>query len=288
MDETRWHEWIDDRVTRTGPIERTHVQPWSTVLRVPTADGPVWFKASHGYEAAVTELVSARAPEVVPPPLAADTGNGWLLMADGGETLRVVSARERSLDRWFDVLDRYARLQLATAGDVDALINAGVPDRRTATLPAAYDELLDTIGAEPRFRAATGQVAELCDVLDASGIPDLIQHDDLHDAQVFVRAGRHLVLDWGDACVSHPFLTMAVTLEGVLAWGLDDVENAVDTTPFRDAYLRPYAERFDGDLEVVCAAAVRLGWVCRAINGHVPGDDGPTRTRLRMFLDGRP
>ena len=34
--------------------------------------------------------------------------------------------------------------------------------------------------------------------------------------------------------------------------------------------------------------ALRLGWVCRAINGHVPGDDGATRTRLKMFLDGRP
>ncbi len=34
--------------------------------------------------------------------------------------------------------------------------------------------------------------------------------------------------------------------------------------------------------------ALRLGWVCRAINGDVPGDtDGPN-VRLRMFLDGHP
>jgi len=34
--------------------------------------------------------------------------------------------------------------------------------------------------------------------------------------------------------------------------------------------------------------ALRLGWVCRAVNGHVPGDEERTFTRLRMFLDGRP
>jgi hypothetical protein len=33
--------------------------------------------------------------------------------------------------------------------------------------------------------------------------------------------------------------------------------------------------------------ALRLGWVCRAVNAHTLGaDPGLTRTRLRMFLDG--
>jgi hypothetical protein len=34
--------------------------------------------------------------------------------------------------------------------------------------------------------------------------------------------------------------------------------------------------------------ALRLGWVCRAVHGHVPGQDQQTVTRLRMFLDGHP
>jgi hypothetical protein len=33
---------------------------------------------------------------------------------------------------------------------------------------------------------------------------------------------------------------------------------------------------------------MRLGWACRAVNGHVPGDERGTVTRLRMFLDGTP
>jgi hypothetical protein len=305
MDEQRWrdpdwlarvHEWIsdclDDRgITRGGAIEQPHVQPWSTVLRIPTQAGIMWFKANADplrHEAALVERLAERRPDLVPPLLAADTTAGWLLMADAGEPLRTVVARERSLDRWREVLPRYAALQRDLAAEVDDLLALGVPDLRLATLPKAYDRLLDEIGAERRFRAAAPLVADLCDELARFGIPESLQHDDLHDAQIFVRGGRGRVLDWGDACVSHPFFTLSVTLEGVLAWGLDDVENSVDTSPFRDAYLAPYAERRSADLVAATRPALRLGWVCRAINGHVAGDDGPTRTRLRMFLDGRP
>lgn len=290
------YDWIDRRLdelglARSGEPEQPHVYPWSTVLRVPTEQGNVWFKANAEplrHEATLVERIAARRPDVVPPLLAADTAAGWMLMADAGETLRTVTQRERSLDRWYDVLPRYAGVQLDLADDVDAMLALGVPDMRLATLPKAYERLVDEIGAERRFRDALPMVAELCDELAAYGLPELIQHDDLHDAQVFVRDGRHLVLDWGDACVSHPFFTLSVTLEGGLAWGLDDIENSVDTAPFRDAYLRPYAERFDGDLVDASRVALRLGWACRAINGHVPGEDERTRTRLRMFLDGRP
>ncbi len=78
-------------------------------------------------------------------------------------------------------------------------------------------------------------------------------------------------MDWGDACISHPFFTLSVTLEGVLAWGLDDEEDSEDTAPYRDAYLKPFAERYDGDLVAAATLATRLGWACRAVNGHVPG-----------------
>ena len=39
------HEWVRSHVAVTGAIEQPHVQWWSTVLRAPTSDAPVWFKA---------------------------------------------------------------------------------------------------------------------------------------------------------------------------------------------------------------------------------------------------
>ena len=305
MDDNRWRDpawlaqaraWIDGRLEErgiavTGAIEQPHVYPWSTVLRIPTTAGDLWFKAndeSLRHEAALVERISTRRADLVPPLLAADTTSGWMLMADAGESLRTVIPRERSLDRWLDVLARYASLQLDLAQDVDDLLAMGVPDMRLATLPKGYERLMQETDAPQRFRDAAPMVADLCAELAAYGLPELLQHDDLHDGQVFVRDGHHRVLDWGDACVSHPFFTLSVTLEGVLAWGLDDVANSVDTAPFRDAYLAPFAERFDGDLAAATTTALRLGWAARAVNGHVPGDNEHTFTRLRMFLDGEP
>jgi hypothetical protein len=86
--------------------------------------------------------------------------------------------------------------------------------------------------------------------------------------------------------ISHPFFTMSVTLEGVVAWGLDDVENSVDIGPLVDRYLR----RYDPDrpeLRQAVPLALRLGWVCRATNQTLVEDQESTRARLRMFLDGR-
>ncbi len=130
----------------------------------------------------------------------------------------------------------------------------------------------------------------MCDELAGYGLPETIQHDDFHDGQEFVRDDRYLLLDWGDACVSHPFFTLSVTLEGALAWGLDDIQGSVDVEPFRDAYLEPFTRLAEGaDLNAACVTALRLGWVCRAVNCHFSGSEATrTHERLRMFLDGRP
>jgi hypothetical protein len=293
------HAWIEARLaelglTRTGDIAQPHVEVWSTVLRVPTSAGTVWFKANHGpleHEAALVSLLAKRVPDLVDPLLAADLGRGWMLMADAGARLREVVVAERSLDRWHHALDHVARISLALEGDVDALLAMGVPDLRLAVLPERYAALVGATGAEPRFRAAVTTVAGLADRLATYGIRESIEHDDLHDGQVFVRDGRHRVMDWGDACVSHPFFVLSVALEGQLAWGLDDVEGSLDTSPFRDTFLAPYAAAYPhlapADLVEAVSVATRLGWAARAVNGHVPEDPGRTQQRLQMFLDGR-
>lgn len=42
------------------------------------------------------------------------------------------------------------------------------------------------------------------------GVPPTLQHDDLHDANVFVSGNRHRFFDWGDASVAHPFISLRV------------------------------------------------------------------------------
>ena len=195
------HEWIGSRIEPSAPIEQVHVRPWSTVLLVPTADGDLFFKANApamAHEARFLSALVPLAPDLLPTLVAADGVRGWLLLRDAGSRLR--DHPEPAV--WAAVLPRYADLQRAAAPLADALVAAGVPDRRLATLPDLYE----TLGGN---RAV---VDELCGELAALGLPETVDHDDLHDNQVFVRDGLARILDWGDACVGHPLATLSVTI----------------------------------------------------------------------------
>jgi hypothetical protein len=311
------HDWIGRELDRlgvvaVGAVEQSHIAPWSTAMRVPVAGGDLWFKANMpalAYEAAVVEILGRRragsVPERCVPELhALDLERGWMLTADAGVPLVELVTRERDLRRWLDVLPRYAQLQLATIGDVDELLAAGVPDCRLDKLPAQYEQLLEaaqglTADEHARLDRLRSRVREMCEELAAHGIAETIQHNDLHDGQVFVRQDDYTFLDWAESCISHPFLTMAITLEGVIAWGIDDIRGSVDVGPFRDAYLEPFAVHGTGSqLKSALATALRLGWICRAVeverwvSALEPADrakhvDG-VATRLRMFLSGLP
>ena len=215
-----------------------------------------------------------------------------MLMEDGGQTLRDLIGIERDLSRWSDVLPLYASVQIDLMGDLTELLALGVPDFRLATLPEKVEAVLEEIVDQPeeerrRLAGCMPWIREACEELGSAGIPETIQHDDLHDAQVFVRDDRYLLLDWGDSCVSHPFFSLAVTLDGVISFGVDDVRGSAPTEPFRDAYLEQFRGRTSSDLVALSETARRLGWLCRAINSRLsqPSDES-TRLRLGMFLDG--
>src|SRR5262249_60282072 len=109
---------------------------------------------------------------------------------------------------------------------------------------------------QPRVREAAARLAEI-------GVPESIQHDDLHDGQVFVRDGGYRVIDWGDASVGHPFLTLVVT-ERVFRYGLhlDDAEIA----RLRDAYLEPFTDHVPRAAIEASLQDVRLlGSITRAL-----------------------
>lgn len=295
------HSWIHEQLENlgrpaTGPLEDVRIMPWAAVLRVPTDRGDVYFKANAEelrHEAALVMFLAERRPDCIPALLAADVERGWMLMADAGSRLLDLIAQERDMARWLDVLPLYAGIQLDMVEHVPELLELGVPDVRLGMLAARFQQLIDQLDLPQdearRLRDSVEWVGETSEQLAGYGIPETIQHDDFTDGQVYVRDGRYLLLDWGDACVSHPFFTMSVTLEGVIAWGVDDVQGSVAIEPFRDAYLEPFHRpATNGELANVFPAALRLGWVCRAINGHAAADPASTRVRLRMFLDGRP
>jgi hypothetical protein len=281
--------WIQARldehgIAAAGALEQPHVRWWSTVLRVPTTDGPLWFKANappHAFEAGLLAILERVTPGRVPELVALDIDRSWLLMRDGGERLRELVRTSRDLHHWETLLPEYGQLQVALAQHVDELLAAGVPDERLAVLPADVAGLLEDreacmVGREngitpeeyERLRALVPDYADRCARLAALGIPESLQHDDLHDGNVFVRDGRYLFFDWGDSCVSHPFHTLVVTMRALVR-RLDLPPGGPDVLRLRDAYLEPFAA-FGSHAELVEAAELAhfTGTAARSLNWY--------------------
>ncbi|WP_091445591.1 phosphotransferase [Micromonospora yangpuensis] len=301
--------WIAEQLARTGrritgEVE-PRVRPWSLVWRVPTGSGPVWFKANSigtRYEAGLVDALSRLDPDAVLTPLAVRPDRGWLLLPDGGETLRESTERDRpagepaqsatdepaesgaqpaaagaapqsvtgepagpnggragghGLGRWEAALTRYAVLQRESGRQVDELVALGVPDHRPQVLPQLFADLLEdraallldspggpTAEAYQRLRGYRPEFARVCERLAGIGPPATVQHDDLHDANVFATVDGYRFFDWGDASVGHPFGSLLVTLRSAAyRFGLSAGDPALGR--LRDAYLEIWSDRYD-------------------------------------------
>src|SRR5579859_7129638 len=255
---------IESHVGVTGEIEQPHVRPWSTALRVPTSDGDVWFKAALpgvGHEVAVTATLARLRPDLVLAPLAVDRERIWMLLPEGGERLRELLEREPHPRPWYDLLPAYADLQLVSSPEADRLVAAGVPDFRLERVPAAAERLAAAFDEPAPPQDA---VVRLCERLAAFGIPETIQHDDLHDGNVFVREDGYRIFDWGDSAVMHPFASLVVAFGGIAhRFGLG--ENDPDIERLRDLYLERFAAYGRvGELREAAVLARTLGMLSRA------------------------
>lgn len=282
-------------ISASGDLDQPHVRPWSTVLRVPTSDGPLWFKATSralGHEPALTEALARWRPDCMPELLAADVDRGWLLMRDGGEPLRGIVRADRDLGHWQRVLAVYAELQIALADRADDMLSLGALDHRLATLADRIEVLLEDpdglLLGEPegfsfeetdQLRALVPAIRRDCTELASLGIPETLWHDDFHDANILVRDGRYTFFDWGEAGVAHPFFTMNVTLRSI-AWSLELDPDGPELADLRDTYLEPWA-RFASRSDVLRAfpTALLLGNLSRTLTWHhiVSSLDGPNR-----------
>jgi hypothetical protein len=279
------HAWLREMAARagrriTGEIAQPHVRPWSTVFRAATNRGDLFLKLcgpSQAHEPALTALLAPIAPTLLPEVIATHPTQPWMLLADGGVKLREAVSGDALLDAWAALLPRYAELQRAVLGREDDLLATGTPDRRIARLAdqlgavIADERVLAPLNEDPLaptqadLRALLPHVRSLADELESFGIGASIDHDDLHDANVLVRDGNAVVFDWGDACVTHPFLSVWI-VRRIIAHrlGLADRDPAV--ARLVEAYLEPWSA-FGSIAKLRHAAEIgaQLGSVTRAL-----------------------
>jgi hypothetical protein len=262
--------WIDSHVVRTGDVELVRERPWATVLRAPTADGPVWLKAAGvgtAFEVPLYALLARVVPDDVLVPIAVDVERAWLLLPDGGPSLGEAEADASAV---IEALVEYGRLQRELWPYADELLALGVPDMRPAVMPERFEEALAEAGRPlPEVAALAPQVAEWCARLAASPLPASLDHNDLHPWNML--AGPRYY-DWGDAVLAHPFAAMLVPLGLVRSMHGDAA-----LARAREAYLSGFGspDELGDTLELACRVAKiarALTWV-RAIQAG--GDVDP-------------
>lgn len=220
-------------------------RPWGTVWRVERGGEVLWRKRCASiwrFEPRLTAALAARWPGLVADVV--EWGDGWMLTRDAGELIGAASPL------WPDVLRRYAALQQGEAGHADEHVAAGVPDLRLTSLPASFPDLLEYAPEAAGFEA---RFAELCGELAVYGVPDTIQHDDLHHFNVYGGTGGPRILDWGDSSVSHPWFSLVATLRHIDA-GL------------HDAVVDAYGDAYGVDREAI-ELGLRVGRIVHALKG---------------------
>jgi hypothetical protein len=231
------------------------------------------------FEPHLTAELFRRWPDLVSEVLAVDEERSWLLLADAGRPIREIG---NPPETWLKVVPRYAELQRGEAARAADQLAHGLPDLRLATLPARYEELLRgdlplERGASGRLRQFATRFADLCDELAAHGIPDTIQHDDLHLANVYERGDQLRILDWGDASIGHPFTSLVVTFRF-----LEEINGLSPADPWferlRDAYLEAWGSGLNGAF----ALALRVGTFAHAIAWIRQRDALPLQARARF------
>jgi len=191
----------------------------SCVLRVPTTEGTIYFKAGNDRppsEGALTEALARAWPDKIILPLAADARRNWMLNRDfsrGGSRIGSVA----DLPEFAAVL---AALQVESRNSLDQWKTLGCPDRGLAWLlevlnsrKALHRQLQQGMGrtGEDRLEgldAVLDHQADLVRQLSTFAIPDMLVHTDFRDVHLAIQGEERRIFDWENTVVGHPFFAL--------------------------------------------------------------------------------
>ncbi len=236
-------------LTPVGEVEQLRSWERSSIMRLATDRGRVYFKSSGGgwrHEAALTAYLAGRFPEVMPRLVAVDADKGWMLLHEfEGQPL----SESGDVEHWIAAYAAHGRSQRALVGAVPELRQLGVPwrglDLIGQEIPAiladgrrmragldgglSADEIATLREAGPALRAACARLA-------AGPIPISLDHGDFWPGNAFVSSTRVTLFDWSDATLSHPFFSLVMAV--------DEIEAELPGVASRvlDAYLNEWRD----------------------------------------------
>ena len=266
--------WMRDAAAAAGRPLTDEPRPFflrgiSALLQAPTATGDLFLKAvfpPFHAEPVLTHLLAERFPAHLPPVLAIEPDEGWLLVDRlDGTWIGELPEEQRPLG-----LAAGARaiveIQAELAGrraDLERLLDAGAPHRPLGGVPAAFAASLGPDGvaivegplAEAQRERAVSAVDRAVARVATLGLPETVVHGDFHSGNAALVDGRVVIIDWSDAALGNP----AVDLVTWISWSygkIGEIGRAIDAwIDAWSAVVDPVAlrERVD-DVRIVGAA----------------------------------
>jgi hypothetical protein len=186
--------------------------------------------------------------------MADDSKHSCLLMQDAVQILRDANAGQLDIDKLSAMVTLYASMQRAYTAD--EWLAVGLPDWRLKNIPALYDEVLgksallqaDGLTDEDiqRLHTLRPALVGLCKEIATYGVSETIEHGDFTDRNIMNKDTNLIINDWGDAAVSHPFLSMGGFLASIARhYKLDDT--SPEYIALRDTYLLAWKDIVQGD-----------------------------------------
>ena len=227
--------WILSQLRRqgiaaTGPIEQFRSWFISSLLRVPTTIGEVYFKVvpvTDVHEPLLTQMLANQYPTLAPPVLAVHEEQRWLLMkAVPGQKMPSNANPFDYVARWKTLVQLYARMQRDYTQHTEHLLAIGCHDWRLeqlieyidpffAELPSLLSGAWNPLTQEERqaLQAAIPRLKTFCRELMQLGIPATLHHGDFHRGNIIINEESCTLLDWsGFVGVTHPFLSLWLPL----------------------------------------------------------------------------
>jgi hypothetical protein len=267
----RLRAWCESVVGPVVEMEQHKLRGWATVWRVSTADGRWFAKQNCPGQQVESPLMAALArlsPDRVVPVAAAD--DGFLLTPDQGADFHETSGDD--LDSWVRLAREAALLQRELVPHRAELTALGMtelpphlaPDyvsarvEQYAALPAGDPRRLDADVAG-RLRGHLPVVRRWAEEVAALGLPVTLNHNDLHENNVFEVDGRLRFFDFGDSLMTEPLGVLLVPLN-VLGGKLDAEGDDPRLWRVAEAALEVWSDLVPlAELRAALPAALQLG-----------------------------
>lgn len=220
-------DWVQKEIAPlglrlSGDIRQFNPCPTSALLRMETNGSAVWFKAvdqTNLREVSIASTLARELPAFVPTVIAVHPFlHGWLTTESDGLTLSEI----RNAGAWEQAAEAVAKLQVESTERIECLLKAGCRDLRPDKLVSQVDAFISVM-AELMERQekvsppalTRNELVELAAGIKQAirdwsklNIPDGLIHLDISPHNIIVSPNRCVFLDWAEAGVGPPFITL--------------------------------------------------------------------------------